>query len=227
MTRQNFYLKMDIKSFFTGIDQRILYALVARRVKNPEILWLSEIIIFHDCVKDTKPKIQSQPSLFAKLPADKSLFKTDKGKGLPIGNLTSQFFANVYMNEVDQFVKHTLKAKYYIRYVDDFLILDTNIENLERCRDKITEFTREKLELRVHPGKQFIREINSGIDFVGYIVRADYTLIRKRIVGEWRRKMEIAEDMERKEEVFDSYMAHGIWANAFGLRQKMANFAKI
>ena len=166
--------------------------------------------------------MQSQPSLFAKLPVDKSLFTAKKGKGLPIGNLTSQFFANVYMNEIDQFAKHSLKAKYYIRYVDDFLILDTNVKNLERCRDKITAFAREKLELRVHPGKQFIREINTGIDFVGYIVRADYTLIRKRIVGEWRRKMERIENPEKKQIIFDSYMAHSIWANTYGLCQRMA-----
>jgi retron-type reverse transcriptase len=227
MTRHNFYLKMDIKSFFTSIDQRILYGLVTKRVKNKEILWLTEVIIFHDCVRDVAPKIQSQPSLFAKLPVDKSLFTAKRGKGLPIGNLTSQFFANVYMNELDQFIKHSLKAKYYVRYVDDFLILDKDFENLERCRDKITEFTREMLNLTVHPGKQFIRRVSSGIDFVGYIIRSDYVLIRKRVAGEWRRKMEAAEDLERKKEVFDSYMAHGIWANTFGLKQKMANFAKI
>ena len=221
MTNQNFYLKMDIKSFFTSIDQQILYSLVAKRVKNPEILWLSEVIIFHDCVRDAQPKIQSQPSLFAKLPADKSLFTAQKGKGLPIGNLTSQFFANVYMNEIDQFVKHILKAKYYIRYVDDFLILDSDIKNLERCRDKIGEFARDKLQLRVHPGKQFIRQIDSGVDFVGYVVRSDYVLIRKRIVGEWRRKLERTENKEKKLTIFNSYRAHAMWANTFDLCRKM------
>jgi hypothetical protein len=112
---------MDIKSFFTSIDQQILYEMFCKRIKNEEILWLAKTIIFHDCAHDIPPKIQSQPSLFEKLPKDKSLFTVAKGKGLPIGNLTSQFFANVYLDRLDQFVKHELKAKYYLRYVDDFL----------------------------------------------------------------------------------------------------------
>ena len=123
-----FYLQAGISSFFTSIDQKILFGLIRKRIKNPEILWLSKTIIFHDCARDIAPKIQSQPRLFEKLPPEKSLFKVARGKGLPIGNLTSQFFANVYLNELDQFVKHNLKAKFYVRYVDDFVILGRNRE---------------------------------------------------------------------------------------------------
>ena len=153
---------MDIKSFFTSIDQQVLYDQLSRKVKNEEILWLAKTIIFHDCAHDISPKNQSQPSLFDKLPKDKSLFTVAKGKGLPIGNLTSQFFANVYLNELDHFVKHKLKAKYYLRYVDDFLILSDSRQFLENCRDQITEFVLEKLKLKVHPDKQFIRPISCG-----------------------------------------------------------------
>jgi retron-type reverse transcriptase len=219
-----FFLKMDIKSFFTTIDQQILYDLLCRKVKNEEILWLAKTIIFHDCAHDIPPKIQSQPSLFDKLPKDKSLFTVPKGKGLPIGNLTSQFFANVYLNELDNFAKHKLKAKYYLRYVDDFLILSPDREYLESCRNQITDFTKEKLKLIVHPDKQFIKPISCGIDFVGYIVRPDYVLVRKRIVADCKFKLSLAKsDPEKHKQIVNSYRAHFMWANTRSLQSSLFN----
>jgi RNA-directed DNA polymerase len=217
---RSYYLKMDIKSFFTSIDKQILYDLIAKKVKNEEILWLTKTIIFHDCVHDVPPKIQSQQSLFDKLPRDKSLFTAKSGKGLPIGNLTSQFFANVYLNELDQFVKHKLKAKYYLRYVDDFVILAKDRAVLEFYKSAIMEFVDKELCLNVHPGKTFIRSVSSGADFVGYVVRPDYVLIRKRVVGDWRRKMELTDEKLRQQALV-SYTSHAMWANSYGLRKKM------
>jgi retron-type reverse transcriptase len=217
----NYYLKMDIKSFFTSIDKQILYDLVMRKVKNEEILWLSKTIIFHDCAHDVPPKIQSQQSLFDKLPGDKSLFTANAGKGLPIGNLTSQFFANVYLNELDQFVKHKLKAKYYVRYVDDFVILADDRALLEFYKSAIMAFVEKRLGLRAHPGKSFIRPVSSGVDFVGYVVRPDYVLVRKRVVGDWRRKMELTTDDKLRQQALVSYTSHSMWANSYGLRKKM------
>jgi RNA-directed DNA polymerase len=216
----NYYLKMDIKSFFTSIDKQTMYDLVAKKVKNEEILWLTRTIIFHDCARDIPPKIQSQQSLFDRLPRDKSLFTVKSGKGLPIGNLTSQFFANVYLNELDQFVKHKLKAKYYLRYVDDFIVLAHQRADLELHKSAITEFVDKKLGLNVHPNKVFIRPVANGVDFVGYVVRPDYVLVRKRVVGSWRRKMELT-DEKLRQQVLASYTAHAMWANAYGLTKKM------
>ena len=216
------FLKMDIKSFFTSIDQEILYDLVCKKVKNEEILWLAKTIIFHDCAHDIPPKIQSQPSLFGKLPRDKSLFTAAKGKGLPIGNLTSQFFANVYMNELDQFAKHQLKAKYYLRYVDDFLMLSLDRNYLEVCRKSLSEFAMNKLALKVHPDKQQISPISCGIDFVGYIVRPEYVLVRKRIVADCRFKLEhLKSGSEKHRKVINSYLAHFQWANTKGLQNAL------
>ncbi|MBU1092402.1 RNA-directed DNA polymerase [Patescibacteria group bacterium] len=199
---------MDIKSFFTSIDQQILYDLLCGKVKNEEILWLAKTIIFHDCAHDIPPKIQSQPSLFDKLPKDKSLFTVAKGKGLPIGNLTSQFFANVYMNELDNFAKHQLKAKYYLRYVDDFLILSSDRDYLESCRDQLTVFATDKLKLKVHPDKQFIKAVSCGVDFVGYIVRPEYVLVRKRIIAECKFKLSLVKsDPDKYKETVNSYRA--------------------
>jgi hypothetical protein len=174
---------------------------------------LTKTIIFHDCARDVPPKIQSPPSLFNKLPPEKSLFKVPLGKGLPIGNLTSQFFANVYLNELDQFVKHVLKAKYYVRYVDDFVILGRRAWELEDLREKIGYFLIKNLKLSLHPKKQKIVPLESGINFVGYIVRSEYVLVRRRVVGQFRRKIE-------ESDCFASYCAHFSFANSYGLERK-------
>jgi len=145
------------------------------------------------------------------------------GRGLPIGNLTSQFFANVYMNEFDQFVKHKLKAKYYVRYVDDFIILSKDMEELKQYRTEIDKFLTNKLKLTLHPKKQKIGLIQTGIDFVGYFIKPDYVLVRRRVVGEMKFRMEKLKDRPKEEQkaCLDSYLAHLRWANSFGLRQKL------
>lgn len=222
--RRIYFLQADIKSFFTSIDQKILFKLVKKRIRNPEILWLSKIIIFHDCVHDIAPKIQSQPSLFERLPAGKSLFKVPRGKGLPIGNLTSQFFANVYLNELDQFVKHVLKVKFYVRYVDDFVILGRNIGELKYLRDQISSFLKERLQLCLHPIKQKILSLINGIDFVGYIVRPEYVLVRRRVVGQFRRRLEELQNSFQNKACIKacnaSYFAHIKFANGYWLKKK-------
>ena len=215
-----YYLKMDIKSFFMSIDKHILFRLIAKQVKNPEILWLTQTVIFHDCARDIPPKIQSHPSLLGKIPPEKSLFTIPTGKGLPIGNLTSQFFANVYLDRLDQFVKHQLKVKYYVRYVDDFILLAPHRDILLGYQKKIEHFLGNELALTAHPNKTIIRPINSGIDFVGYIVRPDYTLVRKRVVGQWRYKLQ-TNPKEEHQKISDSYCAHTKFANARRLEEKM------
>ncbi len=214
---RQYYLQMDIKSFFTSIDQQILYDLIVKKVKNEEILWLAKVIIFHDCARDIPPKIQSSPSLFAQLPADKSLFTAPRGKGLPIGNLTSQFFANVYLDQLDQFVKHTLKAHRYIRYVDDFLIIGEDKTTLTLMRAQIADFVAQKLILTIHPKKQHIRPIADGIDFVGFIIRSDYVLLRRRVVGEWRWRLRHCTNQYKYQQIAASYNAQAAWANSHTL----------
>lgn len=217
---KSYYLKMDIKSFFTSIDKQVLYRLIADRVKNPEILWLTHIVIFHDCARDISPKLQSQPQLFAKVPPEKSLFTVPRGKGLPIGNLTSQFFANVYLDQLDQFVKHTLKAKYYVRYVDDFVLLAKDRQTLLFYQAEIEKFLIQKLNITAHPKKTIIRPISDGIDFVGCIVRPDYILVRKRVIGQWRHKLKNSPSHEHRK-ISHSYTAHTKHANARSFERKM------
>jgi len=145
-----------------------------------------------------------------------------RGKGLPIGNLTSQFFANVYLNELDQFVKHCLKARYYVRYVDDFIILSRDRAQLDLFRQKIDRFLQERLNLKLHPKKYKIAEVKAGIDFVGYFIRPDYVLVRRRVVGDFlfRLAKDLHEPSGNWAQIKASYFAHFIWANARGLTRK-------
>lgn len=102
------------------------------------------------------------------------------GVGLPLGNLTSQLFVNVYMNKFDQFVKHKLMAKYYIRYADDFVILSADKEYLENITEKIRKFLFEELKLELHPNKVFIKTISSGVDFLGQVAFPNHKILRTK-----------------------------------------------
>jgi len=142
--------------------------------------------------------------------------------GLPIGNLTSQFFANVYLNELDQYVKHQLKAKRYLRYVDDFIILERDETTLDYYQESINSFLWEKLTLMAHPGKQFIRPVASGIDFVGYFVKPEYVLVRRRVVGQCRRQMALLANapLAKRRACAGSYRAHFGFANGYRLTRR-------
>ena len=115
-----------------------------------------------------------------------------KGKGLPIGNLNSQFFANVYLNRLDQFVKHDLKCRYYLRYCDDFVLLSHDREQLVAWRERIKTCLRDELKLELND-RQRLAPVSNGIDFLGYIDRRDYLLVRRRVVGHLKAKLRVFE----------------------------------
>ena len=142
---------------------------------------------------------------------------------MPLGNLTSQFFANVYLNELDYFVKHQLRAKYYIRYVDDFVILHSSKEQLAEWRRKIDRFLLERLKLELHPQKSKIISLSRGIDFVGFRCFWHYRLLRKRntrkmlLVVENYRCRQISK--EKVLESFQGWNAYAKWADTLILRR--------
>lgn len=181
-----FFLQADIQSFFVSIDKGVLFSLVKKYVKNPEILWLTGKIIFHDPTKDYIAK--GDLGLLQSIPPHKSLFGKNNC-GIPIGNLTSQFFANVYLNELDHFIKHSLKCHHYFRYMDDILLLHSSKEQLLIWRNGIKTFIETSLKLKLHPKKQFLQPATDGINFCGYIVKPDYTLIRRRTVKKLKNKL--------------------------------------
>jgi len=153
-TKNIFALKCDVKKFFDSIDQNILKELLGREIDDPDTMWLIEKII--------------------------NSFEKVKNKGLPLGNVTSQLFANIYLNELDQFVKHQLKAKYYLRYCDDFIILSEDKESLEEQIEPIQKFLWDSLKLELHDNKVFIRKFRQGIDFLGYVILPHYRVLRTK-----------------------------------------------
>jgi hypothetical protein len=135
---------LDIRGFFFHIDKK-LFQIIARRVRDEALLWLARTIIFHDCTEQAVFKTDRK--LWRHIPAHKTLFGTENRRGLPIGNLTSQFFSNVYLNELDQFVKHRLKVRHYLRYSDDFILVHEDPAQLLAWREQIQAFLAEQLRL--------------------------------------------------------------------------------
>ncbi len=156
-------MKCDIRKFFDSINHEILFNLIEKKISCPDTLWLIEIII-------------------------KSFRKTEN-KGIPLGNVISQLFANIYLNELDQFIKHKLKIKYYTRYCDDFIVLDSDKENLEKSLNQIKEFLNNKLNLELHPQKIQIRKLRQGIDFLGYVILPHCIVLRTKTKKRMFRKI--------------------------------------
>ncbi len=147
-----FVLKCDIRKFFDTIDQNILINLISKQVTDVKLLNLIEKII--------------------------ESFAHTVGKGVPLGNVTSQLFANIYMNPFDQFIKHILKIKYYIRYCDDFVIVDSRECVLRSLIPIISNFVKNELKLDLHPRKTEIRKLNQGSDFLGSVSLPHYRVLR-------------------------------------------------
>lgn len=152
-TRTCWVLKCDIRKFFASIDQEILLAILRRYIPDADVvLLLAEVVT--------------------------SFSSTGIGKGLPLGNLTSQLLVNVYLNEFDQFVKHRLKAKHYVRYADDFVILSRDRPWLSGLILRIAAFLETRLALTLHPDKISIRTFASGVDFLGWVHFPDHRVLR-------------------------------------------------
>lgn len=186
-TRTVWALKCDIKKFFASINHEILKNILAKHVGDPGILWLLGQII-----ESFHP-------------------------GLPLGNLTSQLLVNVYMNEFDQFLKRTLKVRYCVRYADDFVIFNENRIWLEDLIPKIGEFLEQKLKLKLHPNKVFIKTLASGIDFLGWVHFSTHRVLRtstkRRILRNWKPNNSAS---------CQGLLKHG---NTYKIRQKMLKYS--
>ena len=194
-TKTLWVLKCDIKKFFASIDQKILLDIVGQYISDKDILWLLSQII-------------------------KSFHSTHVGVGLPLGNLTSQLFVNIYMNEFDQFMKHKLKAKYYIRYADDFVILNQNKDYLLEMVSKIAEFLEGNLKLLLHPDKVFVKTLASGVDFLGWVHFPDHRVLRT--VSKKRMFKKLA--VNTRTESVASYLGLMLHGNTYKLQQKIDAF---
>jgi hypothetical protein len=208
-TQQASFLKADIVNFFVSINKNILEEILSKKITDPWWFNLTKIILHNDPTKNCF--IKSNEELLNKVPKHKSLFNAKKGFGLPIGNLSSQFFANVYLNELDQYIKHELKVKYYIRYVDDILLMGESGKDLEWIYRKIEIYTFNKLGLDFHPNKLEINTVDMGINFVGYIIKPFCKYIRRTTIENLHSKL----CSNNLKQVVNSYFGMLIHCNQF------------
>ncbi|MEN9413606.1 MAG: hypothetical protein RLZZ342_693, partial [Candidatus Parcubacteria bacterium] len=152
-TRTCWVLKCDIRKFFASIDHKTLFDILAQHIPDERTRTLIAEIVH-------------------------SFYSTAPGIGLPLGNLTSQLLVNIYMHEFDQWVKHTLKAKHYIRYADDFVFLSHNKQHLESFIPHIATFLETKLTVQLHPRKVSISTLAAGVDFLGWVHFPDHRVLR-------------------------------------------------
>ena len=198
-----FCIKADIKHYFQEINQGILLRIIKGKISDEKVIWLIKQIL------------------------DNSEQKS-KGIGMPLGNLTSQFFANVYLNELDYFVKHKLKSKYYIRYVDDFVLLHNSKLQLEIWKPEIEIFLKEELNLELHKDKSKIIPLSRGVDFVGFRNFYHYRLLRKRNIRKMSLRVKccnkgIISEQKLLESV-QGWNAYAKWANSYRLRKTFSNY---
>ena len=190
-TRPAFYLQLDVEGFFVAIDRARLYVRLINKEPDPVVRWLMAVVVFNEPTEHCR--LRGHPLTdFLALPAHKTLFRCPPGCGLPIGNLTSQFFANVYLDALDQFVKHRLGARWYLRYCDDLVLMSQGADQLRDWERQIEAFLHDRLALRLNERRK-LRPLGDGIDFLGYVIRTDYRLVRRRVVGNLTQRLAEAE----------------------------------
>lgn len=181
-SRPAHYLKLDLANFFVSIDKHILRDLLARRIAEPWWLQLTETILFHDPRQNFE--YHGRASMVERVPPHKRLTLQPSHLGLPIGNLSSQFFANVYLDALDQYIKHQLKARHYIRYVDDMVLLHDDPRWLNTARHHIEDFLGKVLAVRLNPAKTILQPVDRGVDFVGQVIKPWRRTLRRRTYHE-------------------------------------------
>ena len=178
--RKNKYaLKCDLKKYFPALDHQILKAEVRRTIACPDTLWLIDRIIDGS---------NAQEPVIAYFPGDDLFAPFERRRGLPIGNLTSQFFANVYLNRFDHFVKETLRCRFYLRYVDDFVVLGNDKKSLWQVKHEMESYLRQ-LRLGLHEHKCQIRRSDQGVTFLGFRVFPNFLLLKRDNIVRMRRRL--------------------------------------
>lgn len=188
---QCWVLKCDVRQFFASIDHATLLDVLARHITDSDVINLLREVVG-------------------------SFYSTRPGLGLPLGNLTSQLLVNIFLNEFDQFVKHELKLKHYLRYADDFVILHYDKEFLQPVLFRLQEFLQTKLKLSLHPDKISIKTIFSGVDFLGWVHFHDHRVLRTTTRIRMFKKLKLREGERDVAQSYLGLLGHG---NAFKLQQ--------
>ena len=187
-TQDCYILKLDIQGFFMHINKNILHKKLEKFIKEkynkPDkeiILHLCKQIIYNEPTKNCI--IKGKRSNWNNLPKTKSLFNSEKDCGLPIGNYTSQVFANLYMDTFDHYIKHDLNIKYYGRYVDDFILIHNSKEYLKNLIKPIREYLNQELQLKLHPKKIHLQHYSKGVKYLGAVIKPNRIYIANRTKG--------------------------------------------
>jgi retron-type reverse transcriptase len=214
-----YVLQCDVRKYFPSIDHQILKATLRRKIKCPHTLWLIDTII------DASNEQEEVNHFFE---GDDLFTPSERRRGLPIGNLTSQFFANVYLNEFDHFVREVLGARWYLRYVDDFAIFDDDLEFLRAARPLIEERLA-NVRLKIHPVKSQLFETRQGASFLGFRVLPDRIRVKAENLRRARRRMRRYQAeyrrgdlrLEKLTECVRSWIAHLEHGDTWALRERV------
>lgn len=216
-----FYLKCDLANFFVAIDKAVLRKQLEARITEPWWLALATQILMHDPREDYETR--SPAHLFNRVPQHKRLVAQPARLGLPIGNLSSQFFANIYLDALDQFAKHQLRAKHYIRYVDDFVFLHESPQQLNQWLAEVEAFL-PGLGAKLNPTKTILQPVDRGVDFVGHVIKPWRRTTRKRSLAQ-ALKRTAAAPAEDLRETANSYF--GLLSQASHSEKDRAALARV
>jgi len=212
-------LRLDIEKYFASISWDVLLSLVNRNINCPKTKELIEKIITNHRCSDPKGQL---------IPPPLDVVNKQMRRGIPIGNLTSQLFANIYLNELDHFAKETLHLRWYARYMDDFLVVHPDKNYLMQVKEQIREFLSDHLRLRLHPKKVIIQNVKNGIPFVGYLIFYDHVLIRGKTLLRMRQKLKLKRLKSEKsnalntlQATYSSIRGHLKYANTYGLQKNL------
>jgi len=219
MRCNKYVLKCDIKKYFSSIDHRILKDMLHKKIRCNDTRWLMDIIIDN-----------SNPQEFVNdyFDGDDLFTPQERRKGIPIGNLTSQYFANIYLNDFDHWIKEKIRCKYYIRYVDDFVILDNDKTKLNELKFMISEYL-QNLRLKIHTNKSQVYQVKSGVNFLGYKVFKMHRLLLNSAVIRFMKRMRYYQkqyydwnlELEKLLMSFQSWNAFAAFGNTNRLRKEL------
>ncbi len=219
--RYRYVLQCDVRQFFPSIDHAILRAEIARSIRDEDALWLIDVILH------SGKGVLSEEYEMVWFPGD-DLFAAQRPRGLPIGNLTSQFWANVYLNPFDHFVKRELRCPAYLRYVDDFLLFSDSKRQLWSWKRAIIK-RMAALRLTIHENRAQVFPVKTGIPFLGFRIYPDHRRVKRRKVVQYRRKLRSLLELyasgqctpEQLNASIQGWINHVRYADSWGLRKQM------
>lgn len=242
-SRDCYILKIDIKSYFMSIDHNILSQKLSSIIMSSKltkatkelVFWLLKKIIYYDYTKNCL--IKGSLNNWHGLPKGKSLFNTPRGRGLPIGNLTSQLFGNVYLNDFDHFIKRHKSDFYYGRYVDDIILIHESKSALLKLMPEIRKYLSQNLLLDIHRHKVYLQHYRKGVNFLGAIIKPYYMHLRKRVKTNFYRhlrqintnKLRVCPMNDYTRNIFsmiNSYFGNMSKYKTFRLRKKLSEYIK-